>query len=88
MARVCKWNSKLGRVAVDLLTYFDDTRGTAPTESSSKLVGRLIVSRLNYLGLPDQGKERLPPSRVQGVWAGVVVKTVCREVRLMVSQER
>ena len=85
MARVCKWNSKLGRVAVDIVTYFDETRGTTPTESSSKLVDRLIVSRLNYLGLPDQDKERLPPSRVPGVWAGVIVKTICREVHLMVS---
>ena len=87
VAQVCKCNSKLGRVAADLVTYFDDTRGTAPTEASSKLVGRLIASRLNYLGLPDQGKKRLPPSRVPGAWAGVIFKTGCREVRLMVSQE-
>ena len=75
VARVCKYNSKLGRVAVDLVTYFDDTWGTAPTEASSKLVGRLIASRLNYLGLPDQGKKRLASSQVLGTWAGVIVKT-------------
>ena len=79
--RVRKCNSTLGRVDADLVTYYDDTRGTASTERTSKLVGRLIASRLNYLGLPDQGNKRLASSQVPGAWAGVIVKTTCRENR-------
>ena len=85
------WISKVrkdGRIAVDVHTYVDDLRETAPTKEEAWLAASAMAKGSAYFGLQDAARKRRPPSKTPGAWAGAVVETCENAVYKTVSQER
>ena len=71
-----------------MITYYDDTRATAPSKIIACKLARRSSSRSNFLGLPDATRKRTGPSQTPDAWAGVIVHTINSKVIVMVSQSR
>ena len=86
--KVYKWNNIFKKIVADLITYYDDTRATAPSKIVAQKLARRSSSRSNFLGLPDATIKRTCPSLTPDVWVGVIVHTINNIVIIMVSQSR
>jgi hypothetical protein len=76
-----------GRRAVELFTYVDDVRITAPDSELAWLASSWVAKICSWLGLQDAARKRREPSQEPGAWAGAVVSTrgeACKSV----SQDR
>lgn len=71
------WVSKVqaedGRVANDFITYVDDTRSCRNSWLEARHTSRMVVSKLNWLGIQDAARKRRDPCQEPGPWAGSVV---------------
>ena len=84
---ICKLRED-GRIAIDVHTYVDDLRETAPTQEEAWLAASAMAKGSSYFGLQDAARKRRPPSRSPGAWAGAVVETTDDAIYKTVSQER
>ena len=71
-----------------MITYYDDTRATAPSKIIARKLARRSSSRSIFLGLPDATRKRTGPSQTPDAWAGVTIHTINNIVIVMVSQSR
>ena len=84
---ICKLRED-GRIAIDVHTYVDDLRETAPTQEEAWLAASTMAKGSAHFGLQDAARKRRPPSRSPGAWAGAVVETTDDAIYKTVSQER
>ncbi len=70
---VYKWNSQVGRIAGDVITYVDNLWASGYSLENSWQVSRQIASRFQYLGIQDAARKRRPPSQRPGAWAGALI---------------
>ena len=84
---ICKVRED-GQIAVDVHSYVDDLRGTAPTKEEAWQASSAMAKGSAFFGLQDAARKRRPPSQSPGAWAGAVVETTGTEVLKTVSQER
>ena len=84
---ICKVRED-GCIAVDVHTYVDDLRETAPSKEEAWLAASAMAKGASYFGLQDAAQKRRPPSRTPGAWAGAVVETTADSVFKTVSEER
>ena len=84
---ICKVRED-GKIAVDVHSYVDDLRGTAPSEEEAWQASSAMAKGSAYFGLQDAARKRRPPSQNPGAWAGAVVETTSEAVFKTVSQER
>jgi hypothetical protein len=76
---VMKWNQLAERIAGNIVTFVDDLRLTGYSIENAWAVARNILSQLQYLGIQDSPRKRLPPSQSPGAWAGAIVKFLQRK---------
>jgi hypothetical protein len=67
-----KWDSRLGRIAGDVLAFVDDFRASGYSREAAWAVGHQLASRLQYLAIQDAPRKRRPPSQTPGAWAGAI----------------
>jgi hypothetical protein len=72
---------------VDVLTYIDDTRPTAPCEEEFRQVARKYTFTFNYYGVQNNHRKRRPPSTTTGEWAGTVVHSDDDQVSVKVTDD-
>ena len=48
-----KWNSVIGNIAGDIVTFVDDLRVSGFDEETAWKIARQFISRLQYLGFQD-----------------------------------
>ena len=72
---ICKWNSKLNRIAGDFVVFVDDMRVCGSSVENCWQCGRRLSSVLQSLGIQEAARKRKPPSLDAEAWAGSVVKT-------------
>ena len=84
---ICKVRED-GQIAVDIHTYVDDLRGTAPSREEAWLASSAMAKGAAFFGLQDAARKRRPPSQTPGAWAGAVVETTGDAVYKTVSAER
>jgi hypothetical protein len=85
---VYKWNSTAQRIAGEVVTFIDDSRGCGYSKEHTWQVMRRITSVLQYLGIQDAPRKRRPPSQSPGAWAGSLNKVTSEEVGLSVTQAK
>jgi hypothetical protein len=62
-----------GLIAVDVHSYVDDERVTAPTKELAWHGSSKLAKLRAYVGLQDAARKRRQPSQEPASWAGVVV---------------
>lgn len=85
------WVSKRrsdGTLAADLISFVDDLRPVAPSESECWEASQRVSTQMATLGLQDASRKRNPPSQTPGPWAGMVVTTNDDGVYISVSQKK
>jgi hypothetical protein len=88
MPHVYKWNSRVKRVAGEMVTFIDDSRGCGYSKENTWQIMRRIASVLQYLGIQDAPRKRRPPSQSPGAWAGSLNTVTPEQVGLSVTQEK
>ena len=64
-AKVLKWDSRKNRLAGDLITYIDDSRGAGSSAEHAWQVRRRHASRMQYLGMQDAPRKAEAPTHGQ-----------------------
>ena len=86
---VMKWNALIENIAGDIVAFVDDLRISGVSEEVAWAIARLLMSRLQYLGLQDASRKTKPPTRNRvSAWAGTVFKTGAEEVKMLVTEDK
>jgi hypothetical protein len=83
-----KWDTRNSWIACDLVVFVDDLRGSGPTAELTWSVSWVVASQIQYLGIQEASRERRPPTRTPGAWAGGVFRTSGTSVSVTVAQEK
>ena len=83
-----KFDSRVGKIASDIITFMDDKLVTSSLVESCWQAGRRLASRLQYLGIQDATRKKRPPSLNAQAWAGCIVNTDGENVEKTISQEK
>ena len=85
MPNVYKWNSRVERMAGDILSYVDDLRALGWTIEHAWSIARMIASRLQYLGIQDAARKRRLDN---GAWAGSIFISTLDTIGKSVPQSK
>ena len=87
--KIMKWNSVIGCMAGDVITFVDDVRMTGSSRDRCHEVHRQFTSRMQYLGIQDAPRKFRPPSQNQaGAWTGTIFKITQNVITKTVSHEK
>jgi hypothetical protein len=85
---VMKWNDDAKAIANDLIAFVDDLRISGRTAEEAWQAGRVVASRLQYLGNQDAARKRRPPTLTPGAWAGAIFRVGEKFIRKSVTAEK
>ena len=87
--KIMKWNSVIGCMAGDVVTFVDDVRMTGSSRERCHEVHRQFTSRMQYLGIQDAPRKFRPPSQNQaGAWTGTIFKITQNVITKTVSHKK
>ena len=85
---VMKWDCHNKCLANDVIAFVDDLRITARTLEAAWQAGRVITSRLQFLGNQDATRKRRPPTLSPGAWAGALFRVTQNSITKSVTLEK
>ena len=85
---VMKWNTSSKCIANDYIAFVDDLRITARTAEEAWYAGRIVTSRLQFLGNQDAARKRRPPTLTPGAWAGALFRVGPELISKSVTMEK